>query len=84
MRGEIHHQLKTLPEYWIAIAEGIKPFEVRKNDRDFQVGDILDLVWFDGERVDPSRIVQRRVTYILRGGQFGIDPEHVVMGLEPL
>ncbi|MGH1816612.1 DUF3850 domain-containing protein [Enterococcus casseliflavus] len=34
-----HHNLKILPEYFEAVVSGKKTFEVRKNDRDFQVGD---------------------------------------------
>jgi ASC-1-like (ASCH) protein len=37
------HHLKILPEYFRDIRKGIKPFEVRKNDRNYQVGDTLIL-----------------------------------------
>lgn len=37
----IIHELKTLPEYFELVRKGIKNFEVRKNDRDFKVGDML-------------------------------------------
>lgn len=35
------HALKTLPEYFEAVWENKKTFELRKNDRDFKVGDYL-------------------------------------------
>lgn len=35
------HDLKILPRYFDAVEDGSKPFEVRRNDRDYQVGDIL-------------------------------------------
>lgn len=44
--GEKHiqvHSLKTEVKYFDKVADGVKPFEVRKDDRNFQVGDILFL-----------------------------------------
>ena len=37
------HELKIDRKYFIPIVQGKKTFEVRKNDRDFQVGDFLAL-----------------------------------------
>ena len=38
-----HHYVKILPEYYIAVEKGIKTFEIRFNDRNYKVGDILHL-----------------------------------------
>ena len=38
-----HHYIKILPEYFKAIESGEKTFEVRFNDRNYQVHDILHL-----------------------------------------
>lgn len=37
------HVLKVAPEYWPAIEDGTKTFEVRRNDRAYQKGDVLVL-----------------------------------------
>lgn len=37
------HELKILPEYFEAVTSGRKQFEIRKNDRDYKVGDQLIL-----------------------------------------
>lgn len=35
------HEIKLMSEYAKAKHKGIKPFEIRKNDRDYQVGDLV-------------------------------------------
>jgi hypothetical protein len=37
------HELKTWPRFFEAVASGVKPFEWRRDDRDYRVGDILCL-----------------------------------------
>jgi len=37
------HNLKTWPKFFEMVRSGRKTFELRVNDRNFQVGDILDL-----------------------------------------
>lgn len=37
------HELKTWPKHFLHVYMGTKRFEVRNNDRDFQVGDLLHL-----------------------------------------
>jgi hypothetical protein len=43
------HSLKCWPEYFQAIKSGKKTFEIRYNDRNYQVGDFLELHEFDPE-----------------------------------
>jgi ASC-1-like (ASCH) protein len=37
------HELKVMPQYFQRIVTGQKTFEIRFNDRDYQVGDTLFL-----------------------------------------
>lgn len=59
------HELKILPEYFVAVANGTKTFEVRKDDRPFEVGDILCLHEINCG-VLTGRTIKAEVTYVLR------------------
>ena len=81
-RAPITHDLKCWPEYFAAVRDGFKPFEVRKADRDFRVGDTLRLWEFDPAlNIHTGAFFHRRVTYALPGGAFGVEVGHVVLGL---
>jgi hypothetical protein len=76
------HELKTWPEPFRAIALGRKHHEVRRADRDFQVGDALLLKEYDPTLesfTGAERIVE--VTYISRGGTFGLPENLCVMSI---
>lgn len=75
-------QLKTWPEFFEAVASGNKTFEVRRDDRYFRVGDVLVLREYEPTiKRYTGREIRRTVTYKLRGGRFGIDPDFCVLGL---
>jgi len=77
------HVLKCWPEYYDAISEGKKRFEIRReDDRKFAVGDLLVLKEWDPntqEHLGHSYIVE--VTYIVRGPAWGIPEGLVVMSI---
>lgn len=81
------HDLKVWPEYFEAIAAGKKPFEIRKNDRDYKVGDTLHLREFSpGPGEYTGFAVRRTVSYMLSGDDpmgsaFGLRPGFVALGL---
>lgn len=57
------HELKILPEYFEAVTSGRKRFEIRKNNRDFKVGDLLYLREWNGENFT-GESYKAEVTYI--------------------
>lgn len=93
------HELKLATEYFDAVADGAKNFDVRRDDRGFQKGDTLVLRRYGKDKLtgnyrylrgpsscvlDDADTIHARITYVLTGGQFGIEPGYVVMGLELL
>lgn len=88
----IVHDLKTLPVYFDAVERGEKTFEIRRDDRGFQKGDIVRLKRFDpelgytsipGEGRFSVKSIDRRIAWILTGGQFGLEPGYVILALGP-
>lgn len=75
------HGLKILPQYFVDISNGIKKFEVRKNDRPFAVGDHLALTEYDPDGGYTGRCMIVEVTYILNDPNF-CKEEYIVMGIK--
>ncbi len=84
------HDLKTWPEFFQAVLDGKKRFEIRRDDRGFMEGDTLVLKEWDpglnpglsGDLNYTGRKIRVRVTYKLHGGMFGVDLEYCVLGFE--
>ncbi len=76
------HELKLLPQYFNDVENGIKNFEIRKNDRDYKVGDTLLLREWSKETGYTGKEIERKVDYIHKGdGQFGIAEGYCILGL---
>jgi len=83
------HNLKCWIGPFQALLDEVKTFEWRLNDRDYEVGDILNLMEWNpeannGEGNFTNRELKRLVTYMLRGGQFGVPKKYVCMAVRPL
>jgi|CXWL01.1.fsa_nt_gi hypothetical protein len=79
------HELKTIPIYFNEVASGVKNFVLRKNDRDFVIGDELILrEWSYGMGYSGAQI-HARIIYILGGIEgftFGLQRGYCVLGIE--
>ena len=79
------HELKTVEPYFRYVSSGVKTFEVRKNDRDFQVGDLLHLREYITKSVGSpfysGHEVLVKITYILNDKQF-VKDGFVILGIE--
>ena len=87
----VEHKLKCQWQYFDAIVAGDKMFEVRKDDRAFQKGDILELTRTDSTGnteyyPNPKNLhdiprIRLEITYVYNGGAGGLQPGYVVLGL---
>lgn len=76
------HELKILPQWFADVLTGKKNFEIRRNDRDFKVGDYLLLKEWDKGRYT-GREVKKRIQYIYFGdGTYGLSDEYCILALE--
>ena len=66
------HELKTWPKYFAAVRSGQKRFEIRRNDRDFKVGDVLALREYDPEtEAYTGQVEERQITFLLSEEDYG-------------
>lgn len=89
------HELKTWPDPFNALLDGVKTYEVRRSDREYAVGDELQLrEWSPapfvnryGSSCEPGytgRLARFAVTFLTPGGEWGLPPDLCVMAVRPL
>jgi hypothetical protein len=77
----MEHDLKCWPEYFTPLWNGVKTFEIRKNDRNFAVGDVLRIrEWNPVEKRYTGANLRREVVYITAFPD-GLRDGYVCMGL---
>ncbi len=75
------HEIKTWKATYQDIIDGKKPFEYRKNDRDYQVGDqVVHIEWDPVGQCITDRRLYTTITYILHGPNLDIPVGYCVFG----
>lgn len=74
----MEHRLKIQKQYFQPVVKGIKKFEIRKNDRNFKVGDTVVLEEIDSAKQFTGNCFSARITYITDYQQ---KDNYVVFGL---
>ena len=81
------HELKTWPKFFDMVAVGLKTFDLRKDDRGFQLGDTLVLKEYlpDAKKFTGNEL-RALVICILEHNDFpeGLSAGYVVIGFEVL
>lgn len=78
VKGAMIHELKIKPEYFKAVESGMKKFEIRKNDRDYNLHDLLILQEYKNGKFTGNKC-SVIVTYIT---DFAQKADFVVLGIE--
>lgn len=83
------HELKIWPQYYFQVASGMKTFEYRENDRNFQKGDKVILKEWDPTPINPefstpigytgSPALEFKIGYVLP-----VERDKVVFSLLPI
>ncbi len=74
------HNLKIRPNYFKDVIAEIKKFEIRFNDRGFEVGDLIVLEEFDNKEYT-GRYVNAEITYICDNPEY-TKKDYVVLGIK--
>lgn len=74
------HELKISPNFLNDILEGDKDFEIRKNDRNFKVGDFIVFREFNNGEYQ-SKIACCRIGYILEN-YTGLEAGYAILGIK--
>lgn len=75
------HKLKIEADFFKAIKSGSKLFELRRNDRDYQEGDLIQFRVVENGRVTIEDDQLYEINYILKG--WGLKDGFVALGIKP-
>ena len=92
------HELKILHKYLVDVSIGSKTFELRKNDRDYQVGDLIHFIdikeddatyknSMDECQIEPyiDENTLYRITYVLKDVEkYGLHKDYCILGIKKL
>ena len=76
------HELKTRPNFFEAVVSGKKTFEIRRNDRNFKVGDRILLKEYSNETGYTGKSAVFDITYIMTDKEY-VKKGFAVLGIKP-
>lgn len=75
----IVQKIKIDPVFFEDIEKGVKTFELRNNDRDYKVGQVLNIGEYENKEFT-GRYVKKQVCYVLKGFK-GLEDNWCILGL---
>ncbi len=67
-----HHDLKIKKKFADLHLMGLKPWEIRKNDRDFNVGDTVRFLVINEDLTLTGQSYNRVITYVFKDQYYGL------------
>lgn len=75
------HDVKELPEYFQMVKSGNKKFELRRDDRNYSVGDEIHLEEWTPEGGYTGRDIVKDITYVLKNcPEYGLMKGYCIVG----
>lgn len=82
MRDNKTHSLKIDPKYFYQVEIFNKRFELRKNDRNYKLHDIIELREYDNETsLFTGNWIKAEVTFILNSEDFKLLEDYVILSI---
>lgn len=79
VKDDRRHKLKLAKMFFNDMQTGRKPFDLQKNDREYQLGDVIEYREMDnGEPT--GRVIEKEITYILEGFA-GLKEDYCILAL---
>ena len=75
----MEHHLKILPEHFAPVRDGLRLAELRCNDRDYKVGDILQLHEWETHGGYTGNYISRLVIHVADVGSYL--PDYVLLSM---
>mgnify|MGYP000122885120 FL=1 len=77
------HALKTWPEFYEQVEKGLKSFELRKNDRNYKLGDDLILQEYNPEKKEyTGKEWKGTISYVFDNEAFGLKKGFILLGIK--
>lgn len=77
----MEHKVKILPEYFERVLEGLKTFEIRNNDREYETGDTIILQEWDSEQEYTGREITKIIGWLTKDEELAVSEGYVVFSL---
>lgn len=77
------HNLKIKERYFYDVAQGLKKAELRQDDRQYEVGDLIHFVDVKGNEIDCFENNLYKITHTLRNvEEYGLKSGYAILSIE--